>query len=126
MVSALFESAAHVPGAVSPRCVECLKRRAGLKFTELSGPWTHEAASMYARSGRRPFDACGYSARGPFVVVRDPVDRFFSLVGYFLRPPYIKDPGNLSLARRLVAEPGNATPALAVEVLDMYDWRFPH
>ena len=121
----MFESRAFVEGAVAHGCRRCLGRR-GFRFEGLRGPWSHETALLYAREGGfAPFAECGCSASGPFVVLREPVDRFVSMVGFFLRPPYVRG-RNASLAARFLEDPTAATARSARRVLRLFDWRFPH
>ena len=57
-------------------------------------------------------------------MLRDPADRTLSLISYFFRPPFVRNPTLLAKARALLQDPAASTPAAFAEVLDAYDARF--
>ena len=110
---------------------ECAQRRGvfpercGRADARLKGafpPWRHGTARAYALHGPAPFRDADCSKL--FVMLRDPADRTLSLISYFFRPPFVRNPTLLAKARALLQDPAASTPAAFAEVLDAYDARF--
>ena len=110
---------------------ECAQRRGvfpercGRADARLKGafpPWRHGTARAYALHGSAPFRDANCSKL--FIMLRDPADRTLSLISYFFRPPFVRNPTLLAKARALLQDPAASTPAAFAEVLDAYDARF--
>ena len=110
---------------------ECAQRRGvfpercGRADARLKGafpPWRHGTARAYALHGPAPFRDADCSKL--FVMLRDPADRTLSLISYFFRPPFVRNPTLLAKARALLQDPAASTPAAFAEMLDAYDARF--
>lgn len=56
------------------------------------------------------------------VVLRHPVDRFVSMVGFFFRSPFLKGAklNHTRLAARFTTKPGSVTEDVAMEMLDVF------
>ena len=102
-------------------CADCVKRN-GVQLEGMSGPWSHSAARAFSETESTVFDRCGC---GPVLaIVREPVDHFLSMAGFFLRPPYINRDA-YQFVLKFLQSPTDATPSQAQELLDLFERRFP-
>lgn len=105
-------------------CCSCLRKEHVL--CDGAGPWSHDVAIKYPYLQRSSVLAGCSCSPVRLVVLRHPVDRFISMVGFFFRRPFMR--GGLDdtrLAAQFVMRPGTVTEDVAIEMLDVFQQYFP-
>lgn len=107
------------------RCCACLQKRENIRCENHAGPWGHDVALKYPYVGQSDvFERCGCASSPKLVMMRDPVDRFFSMVNFFFEKRS-KTFEERRLARAVVNRPTSTTPEQALRMLQLFDQRYP-